>query len=124
MSSERRQLAALGANDISGGLSAADGKASTLRHIQRTVYFAAGRIQRELAGLDRHLFVYISQQLQRAALVRVGLRRCKCVRKINIARCLAILDNSRRKVAVALGALVILVIARVLAHCHSDCKSI
>ena len=124
MSSERRQLAALGANDISGGLSAADGKASTLRHIQRTVYFAVGRIQRELAGLDRHLFVYISQQLQRAAFVRIGLRRCKCVRKINIARCLAILDNCRRKVAAALGALVILVIARVLAHCHSDCKSI
>ena len=124
MSSERRQLAALGANDISGDLAAADGKVSAFSHIQRTVYFAVGRIQRELAGLDRHLFVYISQQLQRAALVRVGLRRRKSVRKGHISARFAVFYNSRRKVAAALGALVILVIARVLAHCHSDCKGI
>ena len=123
MGSQRRQLAALGANDITCNLTAADGKVSAFRNIQCTD-FAAGRIQRERAGLDRHLFVYIDKQLQRAALVCVGLRRRKSLCKSHISGRFAVFNDSRRKVAVALCALVILVISGVFAHCHGNCKSI
>ena len=78
----------------------------------------------EVAAADGDPAVHIGQKPKHTAFVFIGLRRCKCVRKINIARCLAILDNCRRKVAAALRALVILVISGVLAHCHSDCKGI
>ena len=78
----------------------------------------------EVSAADGDPAVHIGQKPKHTAFVFIGLRRCKCVRKVYISGRFAVLNDSCRKVAVALGALVILVIARVLAHCHSDCKSI
>ena len=78
----------------------------------------------EVAAADGDPAVHIGQKPKHTAFVFIGLRRRKSVRKGHISARFAVFYNSRRKVAVALGALVILVIARVLAHCHSDCKGI
>ena len=117
----RRQLAVLGANDVSGDRTAADGKIRALGDVELSANGKVCRVQSKLAGFHSHCAADTIKQLQRAAFVRVGLGRRKSVCEGHIALGLAVLGDDRRQVAEAPGAPVRgLVITRVIAHRNGD----
>ena len=78
----------------------------------------------EVAAADGDPAVHIGQKPKHTAFVFIGLCRCKCVRKVYISGRFAVLNDSCRKVAAALSALAIFVIAGVLALGNGNVKGI
>ena len=120
----RRQLASLGADDVSGDCAAGEGKVRALGHIE--LFNGKVRcVQGELAGFHGRCAADICEQLQGAAAVGIGLGRSQGLRKGHIALGLAVLFDDRCQVAEALGALVrTLHITRVVAHGNGDGESV